>query len=84
VLEGPAGQGLDRTGWTHAELAEHLRSPRGIAAGNSAMQAFCVRHGTRPYRPTYRSLRGDPAKQARARAELAELKRGPNTMNSCC
>jgi hypothetical protein len=46
---------------THAGLAGHLRRTRGIAAGKSPMPAFCVRHGTRPYRPTYRSLRGDPA-----------------------
>src|SRR3954467_239841 len=24
VIDGPAGQGLDRANWTHAELADHL------------------------------------------------------------
>ena len=40
------------------------------------MQVFCNRHGIRPYRPTYRFLRGNPAKQALAREELAALKKG--------
>jgi hypothetical protein len=40
------------------------------------MQAFCHKHGIRPYRPTYRFLRGDPTKQATARGELATLKGG--------
>ena len=40
------------------------------------MQAFCARHGIRPYRPGYRFLRGDPAKQQTAAAELAALKKG--------
>ena len=38
------------------------------------MREFCHRLGIRPYRPTYRFLRGDPDKQAIAREELAELK----------
>ncbi len=38
------------------------------------MQRFCRKHGIRPYRPTYRILRGDPVKQAEARVELAELR----------
>jgi hypothetical protein len=37
------------------------------------MRTFCRRHGVRPYRPTYRYLRGDPERQAAARAELAGL-----------
>src|SRR5687767_4449214 len=76
VIEGPQAQGLDRANWTHAELAEHLFRTHGIRVGKSAMQAFCRKHDIRPYRPTYRFLRGDPAKQAVARGELAELKRG--------
>jgi len=74
VLDGPAGQGLDRANWTHAELADHLRKTRGISASRSAMQRFCRRLGVRLYRPTYRFLRGDPVKQAEAREELAVLR----------
>ncbi len=74
VIDGPAGQGLDRANWTHAELADHLRKTHGITASRSAMQRFCRKHGIRPYRPTYRILRGDPVKQAEARVELAELR----------
>jgi transposase len=75
VIEGPAKRGLDRADGTYAELADHLYQSTGIRVQKSAMQAFCARHGTRPCRPTYRFLRGDPAKQAAARDELAELKK---------
>ena len=74
VIGGPAGQGLDRANWTHAELADHLRKTHGISASRSAMQRFCRKLGIRPYRPTYRFLRGDPVKQAEAREELADLR----------
>ena len=74
VIDGPAGQGLDRANWTHAELADHLRKTHGITASRSAMQRFCRKNGIRPYRPTYRLLRGDPIKQAGARVELAEFR----------
>jgi len=57
-------------------LAEHLYRTRGVRVGKSAIQAFCRKQEIRPYRPTYRFLRGDPAKQDVARGELAELKRG--------
>ncbi len=76
VIEGPAGQGLDRANWSHAELAEHLYRTRGLRASRSAMQRFCSRQGIRPYRPTYDFLRGDPVAQARAREEMADLKEG--------
>jgi transposase len=76
VIQGPQAQGLDRANWTYAELAEHLYRTRGVRVGKSAMQAFCRKQEIRPYRPTYRFLRGDPAKQDVARGELAELKRG--------
>jgi transposase len=76
VIEGPAAQGLGRANWTYAELAEHLYRTHGIRASRSAMQRFCRKLGIRVYRPTYRFLRGDPEKQAAAREELAELKRG--------
>jgi transposase len=74
VIGGPAGQGLDRANWTHAELADHLRKTRGISVSRSAMQRFCRKAGIRLYRPTYRFLRGDPVKQAEAREELADLR----------
>ncbi len=74
VIGGPAEQGLDRANWTHAELADHLKKTHGVLASRSAMQRFCRQHGIRPYRPTYRHLRGDPVKQAQAAEELAELR----------
>ncbi len=74
VVEGPAQPGLDRANWTHAELADHLRKTHGVIASRSAMQRFCRNIGIRPYRPTYRLLRGDPIKQAEAREGLAELR----------
>ena len=76
VIEGPAGQGLDRANWTYEELAGHLGKRHGVGVRKSAVAEFCRRHDIRPYRPTYRLLRGDPAKQAAAGAELAGLKKG--------
>ena len=84
VIDGPEKQGLDRANWTHAELADHLFKAKGIRVGKSAMQAFCRRHEIRPYRPTYRFLRGDPEKQAVAREELADLKKGRMRASWCC
>ena len=77
VIDGPAKHGLDRANWTYPERADHLRKARGVRVGKSALQAFCRKLGIRPYRPTYRFLRGDPARQAAARADLAALKKGP-------
>ena len=84
VIGGPVRQGRDRANGTYAELADHLHKARGVRVGTSAMQAFCHKHGIRPYRPTYRFLRGDPAKQATARADLAALKKGRMAANSSC
>ena len=84
VIDGPAEQGLDRANWTYEELAEHLFRSKGIRVRKSALQVFCRKHEIRPYRPTYRFLRGDPAKQAEARVELAALKKGPKTASWCC
>jgi transposase len=84
VLGGPQARGLDRANWTHAELAEHLYRTHGVRVGKSAMQVFCRKHDIRPYRPTYRYLRGDPEKQTVARGELAELKRGRRRATSPC
>ena len=83
VIDGPAKQGLDRANWTYAELADHLFKTKGIRIGKSALQTFGVKHGIRPYRPTYRFLRGDPTEQQKARVEVAELKKGPKPVNSC-
>ena len=84
VIEGPAKQGLDRANWTHAELADHLRKVTGIQASRAAMGRFCRKVGIRVYRPSYRYLRGNPDKQAQARQEQAELKRGPRPASWSC
>ena len=83
-MEGLARQGLDRANWTFAELADHLHKVTGVRVRKSAMQAFGARHGVRPYRPTYRHLRGDAAKQAKAGGDLGEFKRGRTRANSSC
>jgi transposase len=84
VIEGPTGQGLDRANWTHEELADHLGKTHGIKTSRSAMHRFCSKIGIRPYRPTYRYLRGDPGKQAKAREDLADLKKKRARANSSC
>lgn len=84
VLEGPAQQGLDRANWTHPELAEHLYRTHGVRTSRSAVGRLCRKLDIRLYRPTYRYLRGDEAKQQQAREDLAELKRGPQRMSSSC
>lgn len=84
VIDGPNKQGLDRANWTYAELADHLFKTRGIRVQKSAMQVFCSRNDIRPYRPTYRFLRGDPVKQAVAREDLAALKKKRRPANSSC
>jgi transposase len=84
VIEGPAEQGLDRANWTHAELADHLRKTHGIRTSRSAMHRFCAKVGIRPYRPTYRYLRGDKDKQIQAREDLAGLKRGLSRASLFC
>jgi transposase len=84
VIDGPAKQGLDRANWTYAELADHPLKTRGVRVRKSALQAFGATHGIRPDRPTYRFLRGDAAKQATARGELADLKTGRRLASSSC
>jgi transposase len=84
VIDGPAKQGLDRANWTHAELADHLFKTHGIRTSRSAMHRFCSRIDIRPYRPTYRFLRGDPQKQAQARQDIAELKKKRRQVSSSC
>lgn len=75
VRQGPAACGLNRANWTSAELAEHLRRTRGVRVAERTMRAFCQRHDIRPYRPTYRFLRADPAQQDHARRTLAEVRK---------
>ncbi len=82
VIEGPAEQGLDRANWTHEELADHLLKAKGIKTSRSAVQRFCAKIDIRLYRPTYRHLRGNPEKQARAREDLADLGKGRRPVNS--
>lgn len=77
VKEGPASCGLQRANWTSAELAAYLSQRPGIRVQEPAMREFCHRHQIRPYRPTYRYLRGDPGRQAQARRELAAAKKSP-------
>ena len=84
VIGGPAGQGLDRANWTYEELAGHLLKAKGIRTSRSAVHRFCSGIGIRPYRPTYRYLRGDSDKQARAREDIAALKRGRERVGSSC
>jgi transposase len=77
VIAGPAACGrASLANWTFEALADHLGRTHGIRVRKSAMHAFCRRHGIRPYRPSYRYLRGDPAKQAAARRQLVTLKKG--------
>jgi transposase len=75
VIGGPVSCGLDRANWTHEELAGHLFKTHGVKTSRSAVQRFCAKIDIRPYRPTYRYLRGDPAKQAAAKEDLAGLKK---------
>ena len=48
------------------------------------MHRFCSKIDIRPYRPTYRYLRGDPGKQAKAGEDLAGLKKGRRKAPSSC
>jgi transposase len=84
VKGGPAGCGLQRANWTYAELADYLYTQTGIRVRETAMREFCHRHQIRPYRPTYRYLRGDPIRQAAARAELQDLKKKPRRGRVSC
>lgn len=77
VKGGPASCGLQRANWTYAELAAYLYRQTGIAVSETAMREFCHRHHIRPYRPTYRYLRGDPQRQDATKVELEELKKKP-------
>jgi transposase len=82
VIDGPAGQGLERANWTHEELADHLLKTQGVQTSRSAVQRFCSKIDIRLYRPTYRHERGNPEKQAEAREDLAGLGNGRRPVNS--
>lgn len=84
VIDGPAKQGLDRANWTHEELADHLFKTHGIATSRSAVQRFGHQIDIRVYRPTYRYLRGDPAQQAQAKQDIADLKKKRRPARSSC
>jgi transposase len=75
VKDGPQSCGLNRANWTYEELAAYLYRATGIEVKRTARRDFCQRHRIRPYRPTYRYLRGDPEKQRVAREELAAVKK---------
>lgn len=84
VKDGPTACGLDRANWTYTELATHLYRTHGITVSESTMRAFCTRHGVRPYRPTYRYLKANPAQQEAARQDLQRLKKKPKRGTSSC
>lgn len=84
VKAGPAGCGLDRANWTYEELATYVYQTTGVAVKRTAMRDFCQRYDMRPYRPTYRYLRGDPEEQRVARDELEALKKKPQLEPACC
>lgn len=85
VKDGPASCGLQRANWTYAELAAYLFQQAGIQVSETTMRDFCRHHQIRPYRPTYRYLRGNPQRQAQAQGEVAGLKKKPKPRNvSCC
>lgn len=77
VRAGPQGCGVARANWTYAGLAEHYTRQKQVEVSETTMRDFCHRHGIRPYRPTYRFLKADPARQAKAAEDIAALKRGP-------
>jgi transposase len=84
VKEGPASCGLQRANWTYAELATYLFQRTGITVSETTMRDFCHRQQIRPYRPTYRYLRGNPQRQAQAQSELTELKKRRRRVTASC
>lgn len=84
VRRGPQACGVARANWTYATLAEHYARQADVGVSETCMRDFCHRHGIRPYRPTYRFLRADPARQQRAAEDIAALKGGPMSATSPC
>jgi transposase len=77
VKGGPQRCGLNRAHWTDEELAVQGYRLAGMSLKRTALRAFCPRHQIRPYRPTYRYLRGDSQRRAATKAELGEMKKSP-------
>ena len=75
VIGGPTSVGLDRANWTYEEIAGHLKKAKAVKTSRSAVQRFCCKIGVRPYRPSYRFLRADPAAQEAAKVDLTDLKK---------
>jgi transposase len=84
VKGGPVSCGLQRANWTYEELANYLYKQTGVRVKETAMREFCHQQQIRPYRPTYRYLRGDPHRQAQAQRELADVKKKPRPESVCC
>jgi transposase len=84
VKDGPQSCGLDRANWTYEELATPLYRVEGITIKRTAMQDFCRRQGIRPYRPTYRYLRGKPEAQQAAQEDLKTFKKKPKLEPVSC
>jgi transposase len=84
VKGGPASCGLQRANWTYAELATYLFQQTGITVSETTMREFCHRQQIRPYRPTYRYLRGNPQRQVQAQSELTELKKKRRRVTASC
>lgn len=84
VKGGPQSCGLNRANWTYEELAVQVYRRTGISLKRTAMRDFCQRHQIRPYRPTYRYLRGDAQRQAATKAELGEMKKKPRQGRAFC
>lgn len=54
-----------------------------MTVGETTLRAFCVKHGVRPYRPTYVYLKGDPAKPAQVRQDLEAFQKKPKLASWC-
>jgi hypothetical protein len=55
-----------------------------LTVGETTLRAFCVKHGVRPYRPTYVYLKGAPDKQEQARQDLEAFQKKPKLASWCC
>ena len=84
IKQGPRGCGLDRANWTYGELTTYLYQQQGLTVGETTLRAFCVKHGVRPYRPTYVYLKGAPDKQEQARQDLEVVQKKPKLASWCC
>jgi len=62
----------------------YLYQQTGIVTSETALREFCHQRQIRPYRPTYRYLRGDPQRQAVAQGELTALKKKRRQGSASC